>query len=95
MLYGISLAKYIEDVNITASDISEKALEVARDNAKKLLDKETIKFVRSDMFQNIEGKFDIIVSNPPYIKTGVIKDYILEYEPNLALDRRRRRARFL
>lgn len=47
------------------------------------------------MFQNIEGKFDIIVSNPPYIKTGVIKDYILEYEPNLALDRRRRRARFL
>lgn len=47
------------------------------------------------MFQNIEGKFDIIISNPPYIKSSVIKDYILEYEPSLALDRRKGRARFL
>lgn len=94
-LFGISLAKYIENSKITASDISEKALEVARENAKELLENKSIDFVKSDMFQNIEGKFDIIVSNPPYIKTNTIKDYILEYEPSLALDRWRRRAKLL
>lgn len=92
---GISLAKLLENAKVTASDISENALEVARENAKELLEKENIKFTKSDMFENIEGKFDIIVSNPPYIKSNVIKDYILEYEPNLALDRRRRWARLL
>ena len=44
------------------------------------------------MFENIEGKFDIIVSNPPYIKKDVIKEYNLKYEPHLALDRWRRRT---
>lgn len=83
---AISLAKYGEGLSITATDISEKALEVAKENAKNLLENSQIKFIKSDMFENINGKFDIIVSNPPYIKRDVIKEYLLEYEPHLALD---------
>lgn len=90
---AISLAKYIEDkINITGTDISEKAIEVAKINSEKLLENQNINFIKSDMFENINGKFDIIVSNPPYIKTEVIKEYSLEYEPKLALDRWRRWA---
>lgn len=50
---------------VTASDISEKALETAKRNAEKLGGK--VKFVQSDLFDDIENKFDVIVSNPPYI----------------------------
>ena len=67
--------------------ISEKALQVARKNAKKLnLD---VLFICSDLFEKIEGKYDIIVSNPPYIKS---EDYISlmpevrDHEPKLALE---------
>ena len=47
------------------------------------------------MFKNINEKFDIIVSNPPYIKTHVIDKYSLKYEPKLALDRWKRWAKIL
>lgn len=82
---AISLVRYGEDLNITGADISEKALEIAKINSEKLLENQNIKFIQSDMFENIEGKFDIIVSNPPYIKKDVIKEYNLKYEPHLAL----------
>lgn len=85
-IIAISLAKYLENVNITATDISDKALEIARKNESRLLENKTINFIKSDMFENINDKFDIIVSNPPYIKSEVIKDYNLKYEPKLALD---------
>lgn len=85
-IIAISLAKYIEGISITAIDISNKAIEVAKTNAKKLLENKEIKFVESNMFDNIEGTFDIIVSNPPYIKTSIIQSYKLEYEPQIALD---------
>lgn len=89
-IIAISLAKYLKDTNITATDISYKAIEVARKNEKKLLEDTKINFIQSDMFENINKKYDIIVSNPPYIKTEVIKEYDLEYEPKLALDGRTR-----
>lgn len=71
---------------VTLSDVSENALKVARKNAK--LNGLNVKIVKSDLFLNIKGKFDIIVSNPPYIKT---KDLIslqpeVKFEPELALD---------
>ena len=85
---AISLAKYISNIKVTGVDISNKALDVAKLNAKRLLANQDINFIQSDMFQNIDEKFDIIVSNPPYIAKDVIKEYLLEYEPELALNRR-------
>ena len=72
---AISLAKYLENVKIYATDISVKALEIAQKNAKDNNVLEKVKFMQSDLFSNIDTnlKFDIIVSNPPYIKTEVIK----------------------
>lgn len=83
---AVSLAKYIENVNLTATDISNGALEVAKKNESRLLEEQKIHFIQSDMFENIDKKYDIIVSNPPYIKHDVIKDYSLKYEPQIALD---------
>ena len=75
-----------DDAEVYASDISENALSVAKKNAKKL--KQDIKFIQSDMFKNIQDSFDIIVSNPPYIETGIIKTLSkdVQAEPIIALD---------
>ena len=72
--------------SVTASDVSEKALSLAKENAEKLGAK--INFVLSDGFKNIDGKFDVIVSNPPYVKTGDIDGLQREiaYEPRVAFD---------
>lgn len=75
------------NAEIIASDISRKALSVAKYNAKAI--DTNINFKHSDLFDKIEGKFDAIVSNPPYIKTEVIKSLQVEvkkYDPMLALD---------
>jgi len=86
---AISIYKMLEgnNIEIYASDISEKALEVAKENQKRLDSKVT--FIESNMFDNIENiKFDMIVSNPPYIRTDVIDTLSKEVqnEPRLALD---------
>lgn len=87
-IIGITLKKELEefDVKILASDISSRALTVAKENASSL--KEDISFVESDLFSNIQDKFDIIVSNPPYIAHDdkkTIKENVLNYDPHLAL----------
>lgn len=89
--------KYIDDftlesnkknIEMYASDISKNALKVAYKNEENILKKHVIKFVQSDMFENIKEKFDIIVSNPPYIKSDVIKTLQkdVQNEPHIALD---------
>ena len=86
---AVSLAKYIEKSQITAVDISKKALNVAKMNAKNNEVETKITFVESDLFNNIKKeKYDIIVSNPPYIKKEVLKslDKEVQKEPKLALD---------
>ena len=85
---AISIALFGKPSKVAASDISEKALKVARENAKSLKAGE-ISFIQGDMFENVTDKFDIIVSNPPYIETGEIDELMPEvrdYIPRLALD---------
>ena len=86
---AISLAKYIYNCKVTASDISSKALQIAKLNAERNLVHTKINFIESDMFENIDiNNFDIIVSNPPYIETEVISTLSKEVqkEPHIALD---------
>ena len=86
---AVSLAKYLTESEITATDISNKALEVAKKNAKINEVENRITFISSDLFTNIpEEKYDIIVSNPPYIKRNVIEtlDEQVRKEPYMALD---------
>lgn len=85
---AISLSKLIENASVSASDISGGALNVAKENAIK--NSVNIEFYKSDLFNDISKniKFDIIVSNPPYIQTEVIKGLSKEVqsEPFIALD---------
>ena len=84
---AISLKKFVPNADITAVDISEKALEIAQKNAEKLEAK--INFVKSDLFDKLDNKkFEIIVSNPPYIRKDEIKKLSEEVqkEPKIALD---------
>ena len=82
---GIMLAKNLPDTKITSCDISSKALEVAKKNALNIGVK--VNFIESNLFENINNKFDIIVSNPPYIppqeKQNIQKE--VSFEPDLAL----------
>ena len=87
-IIAITLKKELEQVSVDviASDISEEAIEVAKENAK--FHDATIKFIKSDIFNNIDDKFDIIVSNPPYIDRKdevTMQDNVLKYDPHLAL----------
>ena len=93
---GISLAKLLTGVkvNVTCSDVSKAALEVARKNAGKLGVSKNIKFAEGDMFAPFDGrfkkkKFDLIASNPPYIESDVIptlQTEVRDHEPMSALD---------
>ena len=104
----LSLLYYSNDCEGVGVDISEEALDVAKDNAgrlilddtfdllfktggmgKKHLDEDKIEFIQSNLFNDVRGRFDIIVSNPPYIRSDVIPtlmEEVRDYEPMLALD---------
>ena len=87
-IIAITLKKELNQflIDVVASDISEEAIEVAKENAQ--FHDATIKFIQSDIFDNIDEKFDIIVSNPPYIDRKdevTMQDNVLKYDPHLAL----------
>lgn len=82
----VSLAMQGIQIHATASDISEDALMVARENA--MIYNKDINFIKSNLFERIEGTFDIIVSNPPYIsKEDMVElmEEVKDFEPHLAL----------
>ena len=87
-IIGITAALEVEDSYVLGVDISEKALETAEKN-KQFLNVSNIKFLKSDLFENIEYRqFDMIVSNPPYIslnEVGIMSDDALLHEPSEAL----------
>lgn len=90
---AIAIAMYKElkkrglSCKVTAVDISEGALEVAKENA--MANGADVLFVQSDLFSRIRGKFDIIITNPPYIPTATVETLqreVKDFEPRLALD---------
>ncbi len=85
---AISLAKLIKGSVVYGSDISEEALKIAENNS--VSNQANVFFMKSDMFKNIfkEFRFNIIVSNPPYIETNIINtlDKEVQMEPHIALD---------
>lgn len=85
---GICLLKHFPDLNITAGDISGEALETARKNAERHGVEDRLTLLKGDLFCGLEGPFDFIISNPPYIaekdKNALSPDILL-YEPAGAL----------
>jgi len=80
---AITLKKEI-DSDVTATDISVEALKVAKNNA--VINNVNIEFIKSDIFNNINNKYDVIISNPPYIDVSEkIMDSVKKYEPHTAL----------
>lgn len=81
---SIALKKELPNINISAVDISSEALNVAINNA--LENNCKINFIESDLFHNVDGKYDVIISNPPYISFDEkIEDIVKNNEPHLAL----------
>lgn len=81
---SIALKKELDDINITATDISKDALDVAKENAK--MNNAKINFVNTDVYEDINDKFDVIISNPPYISYDEkIMDIVYNNEPHIAL----------
>ena len=83
---AISVKKNAQ-VDVTAVDISSKALAIAKHNAKK--NDAEINFIKSNMFSEVQGKFDLIISNPPYIDSQEVKELqkeVKEHDPKIALD---------
>lgn len=91
---ALSILKLYNSVSVTAADISEGALLVAKENAEKLgisIGKEwgAINFVHGDLFESVEGTYDLIIVNPPYIKSEDIRglmEEVREHDPIIALD---------
>lgn len=83
----LSLLKYSNDCLGTGCDLSEKALLVAEENARSL--GISAEFIQSDLFENVTGRYEIIVSNPPYISSEEIPtlmEEVREHDPRMALD---------
>ena len=87
---ALVLARSFEKVFLTLSDLSEKALKVCRENVSDLIHDSNIfvRCVQGNLFDNIKGSFDAVLSNPPYIRTDVIAslEKQVQYEPHMALD---------
>ena len=85
----ITLLLELPNANGIGVDISSDALVQAKKNAERLNASQRSGFVKSKWFEKVEGKFDVIVSNPPYIETAVIETLqpeVRDFEPHLALD---------
>ncbi len=85
---SIALASELRAARVTATDLSEGALEVAQENARRLGFINRIEFIQGDLFNPVRGKFDLIISNPPYIpedEWAGLSEEIKCFEPQVAL----------
>ncbi len=86
---AVSLAKYLPQVSVTAVDFSSDALELARENAELNRVTDRVSVLYSNWFERVTGKFDLIVSNPPYIAEEDLDNLpseVRDHEPRQALD---------
>ncbi len=86
---GLTLLAELEHLSLVALDVSDGAIGAARRNAVRLAVDDRTRFLVSDMFEAVTGKFDLIVSNPPYIPTADLSgldEIVREHDPILALD---------
>lgn len=86
---AVAVAKHCANrgVSVTAADLSDAAIMLAKENAR--ANGVEVNFVQSDLFASVRGRFNVIVCNPPYIKSGdipFIQKEVREYEPRIALD---------
>lgn len=86
-IIAITLADRFSDLEMTAIDLSDQALEVAKCNADRLNILQNIKFLKCDLLENCDEKFDLIAANLPYIPSGLLQTLsVSKHEPILALD---------
>ncbi len=86
---AVSLARWLPRARVFATDISPAALDLARKNAVRLEVGDRVRFLRCDVLSGLGGRFDVIVSNPPYIPTvdlATLQPEVRDYEPKIALD---------
>jgi len=87
-ILGITLAAEQVDAVVVVTDISKAALLVAKTNAKRHHVEDRIEFIESDWFDSLHGKFDLIISNPPYIGKNELEGLepdVIDYDPIIAL----------
>lgn len=84
-IISVMLAKLIPTLNVVAVDINDEAIILAKQNAQKHDVQERITFIKSDLLANIEGEFDMCISNPPYIANNYVLPHNVKYEPTNAL----------
>ena len=87
-ILGITLAAERLDAFVVMADISKAALVVAKSNAKRHRVEDRIEFIQSDWFDSVNGKFDLIISNPPYIgenELAGLEPDVIDYDPMIAL----------
>lgn len=83
---SIVLAKKVKNISITATDISDIAIKTTKINITKHKQTKNIKVLKSNLFENVpQQKFDMVISNPPYIKNDIKLHKSLSFEPNIAL----------
>lgn len=86
---AVCLARYLPRAAVTAADVSAAAIDLARANATLNDVADRIEFVESDWFGSVSGRFDLVVSNPPYVASGTVEGLAVEvrdHEPRVALD---------
>ncbi|MCX6095843.1 MAG: peptide chain release factor N(5)-glutamine methyltransferase [Candidatus Bipolaricaulota bacterium] len=86
---AVSLAKFLPNASVTAVDLSSEALELARENARSNGVSDRITFRESDWLRAVEGRYDLVVSNPPYVpeeEIGRLAVEVRDHEPRLAIN---------
>ncbi|WP_419766764.1 peptide chain release factor N(5)-glutamine methyltransferase [Arcobacter sp.] len=84
-IISVMLSKLLPQLKVTAVDINDDALELAKENAKKHSVENQISFIKSDLLKEVSGDFDMCISNPPYISNNYVLPHNVKYEPKNAL----------